>query len=379
MTPSLALYIHWPFCLNKCPYCDFNSHVKPAIDHQRWQRALLAELADSACHKPDAAVTSIFFGGGTPSLMAPETVSKLIEAVRQHWPATTDPEITLEANPTSVESARFKAFRQAGVNRLSLGIQSLNDDALKYLGRAHSAKDALKALEIANSIFTRTSFDLIYALPHQDINVWSRELGQAMPHAQEHVSLYQLSIEPGTAFFKDNHQPMDADNQADLYECTADITSARGYQAYEISNYCQPGGQSLHNMTYWQGGEYLGIGPGAHERRREDQNWHARHRIHNPDRWLSSVEKQGHGTAKDTPLDNHARGEEILMTALRLESGLPETILKTATGLGFADIINFDQISLLVSEGLLILKDDNLSTTPQGRLCLNAILARLLN
>jgi len=378
MGEGLAIYVHWPFCLKKCPYCDFNSHVRPTINHDQWRNALLTELTHSAEYRPDAVITSIFFGGGTPSLMHPETVSAIIEAVKTYWPHSKNPEITLEANPTSVESKKFEAFNKAGVNRLSMGIQSLNGDALAYLGRQHSCAEALAALETANAIFAQTSFDLIYARPHQTPDHWQRELEQAIEYARGHLSLYQLTIEPGTEFFRNNQQAMEADLQADLYHLTANITQQHGFQAYEVSNYCQPGQASLHNLTYWQGGDYLGIGPGAHERIQSHDEWHARHRIHNPERWMASVKKHGHGIAKNQIIKPRVRAEEILMMSLRLQNGLSEETLRTQTGLGFTDVIDTDVLNMLISQGFLMFTNNTLSTTPDGRLCLNALLAKLL-
>jgi len=378
MGKGLAIYVHWPFCLKKCPYCDFNSHVRPVISHDQWRNALLTELTHSAEYRPDAVITSIFFGGGTPSLMHPETVAAIIQAAKTHWPQSKNPEITLEANPTSVESKNFEAFKKAGVNRLSMGIQSLNDDALTYLGRQHSSAEALAALETANAIFGRTSFDLIYARPNQTPGQWQQELEQAIAYSRGHLSLYQLTIEPGTEFYRNNHQAMDADLQADLYHLTTNITQQHGFQAYEVSNYCQPGQASVHNLTYWQGGDYLGIGPGAHERIQSHDGWHAKHRIHNPERWMVSVDNLGHGIAKDQIIQPRGRAKEILMMSLRLQNGLSEQTLITQTGLNFTDMIDTGALNELIAHGFLTLADNTVSATPDGRLCLNAVLTKLL-
>jgi len=267
----LALYVHWPFCVSKCPYCDFNSHVRSRIDQDEWREALLADLAHEAEILPERRLTSIFFGGGTPSLMEPATVAALIAAARKHWPASDDIEITLEANPNSVEADRFADLADAGVNRLSLGIQSFDDEKLAFLGRAHSAYEGERALAIAQQHFARVSFDLIYALPGESEAEWSATLDRALAKGTSHLSLYQLTIEPGTRFAsmvaKHEFEPLDADKGAGLYELTSERTAAAGIPAYEISNHARPGKQSRHNLTYWRYGDYIGVGPGAHGRR----------------------------------------------------------------------------------------------------------------
>ncbi|MBL8665802.1 MAG: coproporphyrinogen III oxidase, partial [Candidatus Odyssella sp.] len=268
--PGFALYVHWPFCLSKCPYCDFNSHVRERVEEARWQRAYLAELERAAAETPGRVVTSVFFGGGTPSLMPPETAAAILARIRALWPVAPDAEITLEANPGAAEAARFRAFRAAGVNRLSIGVQALDDAALKFLGRRHVAAEALAAVERAAGIFPRYSFDLIYARPGQSVAAWREELARALRFAGDHLSVYQLTIEPGTAFHtahaRGDFALPDEDTAADLYEATRDLLGAAGLAAYEISNHARPGGESRHNLAYWRYADYAGIGPGAHGR-----------------------------------------------------------------------------------------------------------------
>src|SRR4051794_11815770 len=318
----LALYVHWPFCVSKCPYCDFNSHVRTSINQDAWREALLADLAHEARLLPGRRLKSIFFGGGTPSLMKPASVAALIETARMHWPAESDIEITLEANPNSVEAARFADLASAGVNRLSLGLQSFDDQALAFLGRAHSAREGFRALEIAQRNFRRVSFDLIYALPGDTEDSWSATLAQAMSLGTSHLSLYQLTIEPGTRFatMVANHQfePLGADAAAALYELTDAMTSEAGMPGYEISNHARRGQESRHNLTYWRYGDYAGIGPGAHGRRRGMRT--VRHK--KPENFLSAVSRNGHGVAEEAPLSAVEAADEALVMGLRLAEGV---------------------------------------------------------
>src|SRR5206468_7974584 len=310
------------FCVSKCPYCDFNSHVRTSIDQDAWRKALLADLAYEARLLPGRTLTSIFFGGGTPSLMEPTTVAALIEAARRHWPSARDIEITLEANPNSVEAARFADLRAAGVNRLSLGLQSFDDEKLAFLGRAHSAREGWKALEIAQHHFRRVSFDLIYALPGDTDDSWSATLAQALSLGTSHLSLYQLTIEPGTRFAAlhaaGKLQPLDEDRAAALYELTGAMTSAAHLPAYEISNHARHGAESRHNLTYWRYGDYAGIGPGAHGRRLASRT--ARHR--KPENFLSAVKRNAHGIAEEAQLTSIEAADEALVMGLRLREGL---------------------------------------------------------
>ena len=289
----LAIYIHWPFCLSKCPYCDFNSHVIEGVDHRRWSAALLRELQYFAAQTQERAVGSVFFGGGTPSLMDPDTVHALIAAIRRHWPSGPDLEITLEANPTSSEATRFAAFREAGVNRLSVGVQSLDDAALAFLGRTHSAAEARSTVTQARACFERYSFDLIYGLPGQTREHWRRQLREAVTMAGDHLSVYQLTIEPGTAFHRHGVAAIDEEGGADLYEMTRDVLNAANLPAYEISNHAAPDGECRHNLTVWRGGDYVGIGPGAHGRISRNGQTEAVRQLGAPGKWLAAVEARG--------------------------------------------------------------------------------------
>jgi oxygen-independent coproporphyrinogen-3 oxidase len=324
---AFGVYIHWPFCLSKCPYCDFNSHVRrEQIDEPRWVRAFAAEIAATAARVPGRTVSTIFFGGGTPSLMRPATVAGVIEAVARHWRIAPDAEITLEANPTSVEAERFRGYRAAGVNRVSLGVQALEDRDLAALGRTHSAREALDALGVARAAFDRYSFDLIYARPGQTPEQWSSELRTALAEAGEHVSLYQLTIEPETPFAAlhaaGKLRPPDEDTARILYDVTQDICAAHGLPAYEISNHARPGGECRHNLIYWRGHEYAGIGPGAHGRLDIAGERHATATEKRPEAWLAHVEKDGHGVVAEEVLTSAERADEFLLMGLRLAEGI---------------------------------------------------------
>jgi len=371
---ALALYIHWPFCVSKCPYCDFNSHVRSQIDQDAWREALLADLAHEARLLPGRKLTSIFFGGGTPSLMEPATVSALIEAVREHWSAAEDIEITLEANPNSVEAARFADLASAGVNRLSLGLQSFDDESLRFLGRAHSAAEGLAALEIAQKHFERVSFDLIYAVPGDTEARWSAALDRALSLGTTHLSLYQLTIEPGTRFAsmvsKHEFDPLDADIAAELFELTQDRTAAAGLPAYEISNHAAPGHESRHNLTYWRYGDYAGVGPGAHGRRLGSRT--VRHK--KPENFLSALSRNGHAIAEEAPLTAREAADEALVMGLRLAEGIDMTSLEQRFGVPLIDRTAAER---LVGSGHLMIDGDRLSTTAAGRLVLDRILAEI--
>jgi putative oxygen-independent coproporphyrinogen III oxidase len=325
--PAFGVYIHWPFCLSKCPYCDFNSHVRhAAIDEARFVRAFAAEIAATAARVPRRAVSTIFFGGGTPSLMQPATVGAVIEAVARHWSIAPDVEVTLEANPTSVEARRFRGFRSAGVNRVSLGVQALDDRALKELGRLHSAQEALEAVAIARSIFDRYSFDLIYARPGQAPQAWAAELRCAIAEAGEHLSLYQLTIERDTPFAALHAAgklvlPDDAIARA-LYDTTQSVCASAGLPAYEISNHARPGAECRHNLIYWRGYEYAGIGPGAHGRLDIAGERHATATEKEPQNWLMRVESFGHGVVSDEALTREQIADEFLLMGLRLAEGI---------------------------------------------------------
>jgi oxygen-independent coproporphyrinogen-3 oxidase len=380
--PGFGIYVHWPFCRSKCPYCDFNSHVRETVDQTRWRGALLAELAHFARRAPRRSVTSIFFGGGTPSLMPPATVAAVIDAAAGQFALAADVEITLEANPTSVEAANFAGFRTAGVNRVSLGVQALDDAALKFLGRQHSAAEALAAVEIAGRHFTRVSFDLIYARPQQTAAEWRSELTGALGFGLEHLSLYQLTIERNTGFFgavaRGEFTPPDADAAAVLYETTQEICERAGLPAYEISNHARPGAESRHNLTYWRYGDYLGIGPGAHGRFSVGGVKYATEQAKKPEVWLEQVERQGHGTETETLVSPAEQVEELLMMGLRLSEGVPLARWTTILAKQQTEILRDPRLTRLVAGGFLDIDATHLRATARGRAVLNTVLAELL-
>jgi len=324
---GFGVYVHWPFCLSKCPYCDFNSHVRrEPIDEARFVRAFTAEIAATASRVPHRTVSTVFFGGGTPSLMQPATIAAVLDAIARHWRVAPDAEVTLEANPTSVEATRFRGYRTAGVNRVSLGVQALDDRVLAELGRMHSAREALDAVGVARSVFDRYSFDLIYARPRQRPKEWASELRTALAEAGEHLSLYQLTIEaetPFAALHAAGKLPIpDDDTARDLYDTTQEICAAHGLPAYEISNHARPGGECRHNLVYWRGHEYAGIGPGAHGRLDVDGERRATATEQRPEAWLARVEKNGHGVVSDDVLTREERSDEFLLMGLRLAEGI---------------------------------------------------------
>ena len=371
---DLALYVHWPFCVSKCPYCDFNSHVRSSIDQDEWRQALLADLAYEASLLPDRRLTSIFFGGGTPSLMEPSTAAAIIAAARTHWNAAEDLEITLEANPNSVEAARFADLAAAGVNRLSLGLQSFDDRALAFLGRAHSASEGQQALETAQKQFPRASFDLIYALPGDTEATWSATLDQALSLGTSHLSLYQLTIEPGTRFAsmvaKKDFEPLDADTAAGLFELTAEMTASAGMPAYEISNHARAGQESRHNLTYWRYGDYAGVGPGAHGRRLGQRT--VRHR--KPENFLTGLKRNGHGIVEEEPLSAREAADEALVMGLRLAEGIDGHALKQRFDVA---VVNWAAVDRLSDEGLLDRDGGRIRATSSGRLVLDSLLTAI--
>jgi oxygen-independent coproporphyrinogen-3 oxidase len=380
--PGFGIYVHWPFCKSKCPYCDFNSHVRAGIDEARWRAALLAELDHYAAETGGREVTSVFFGGGTPSLMEPETAAAVLDRIAARWRPAAGLEVTLEANPTSVESGRFRDFRLAGVNRVSLGIQALDDAALKFLGRAHDAREARLAIELARRHFARHSFDLIYARPGQTVASWMAELDAALDLAGEHLSVYQLTIEPGTAFHTlwqrgDLALPDDELGGA-LYEATQVRLAEAGLPAYEVSNHARPGAECRHNLTYWRYGDYLGIGPGAHGRVSRDGAKFATRQLRAPETWLAAVEAAGHGTQERLPVPPAERAEEILMMGLRLAEGVRRGRFRIETGVALEAAVDADALADLVAAGFLALDETALCATPAGRQRLNAVLARLV-
>ncbi len=372
---SLALYVHWPFCVSKCPYCDFNSHVRDTVDEDVWRNALLADLAHEAALLPDHRLTSIFFGGGTPSLMEAQTVEAIIAAAHGHWRADTGVEITLEANPNSVEAARFADLASAGVNRISLGLQSFDGASLAFLGRAHSAEEGLAALAAAQGAVDRVSFDLIYALPGDDEARWSANLDRAISLGTEHVSLYQLTIEPGTRFAsmvaKREFAPLDADTSAGLFELTQERTAAAGIPAYEISNHARPGAESRHNLAYWRYLDYAGVGPGAHGRRSGLRT--VRHK--KPENFLSAVARNGHGLVEEEVLAREEAAHEALVMGLRLAEGIDPDAL--ASRLGVERLVDAAAVQRMIGHGLLAGNGPILRTTAAGRLLLDSILVEI--
>ena len=378
----LALYIHWPFCLSKCPYCDFNSHVRERIDQTRFAAALRRELAWEAARLGRRELGSIFFGGGTPSLMDPQTVADLIADAARLFAAGPDIEITLEANPTSVEAGRLAAFRQAGVNRVSLGVQSLQADSLKMLGRQHSAPQAIAALEIARKLFPRVSFDLIYARPGQTEAAWRAELRQSLALASDHLSLYQLTIEPGTAFEALHRRGAivlpDDDTGAALYDATAEEAARFGLLPYEVSNYAAAGQESRHNLTYWRYGDYAGIGPGAHGRVSLDGSLRATRRHRAPEFWAELVERSGHGSTGEAVVAAAERAREMLLMGLRLTEGIDAARFAARTGVALADAIDADILVRAIDAGYLTQADGRLQATPEGRKRLDSLLAALV-
>ncbi|GAB2177818.1 radical SAM family heme chaperone HemW [Dongia sp. agr-C8] len=379
---GFGIYVHWPFCRAKCPYCDFNSHVREAIDQRRWRDALLAELAHYAARTQGRTVTSIFFGGGTPSLMEPETTAALIGAVQAHWARDDDLEITLEANPTSVEIGRFRAFREAGVNRVSIGVQALDEQVLKFLGRQHSAGEAIRALEIGRATFPRLSFDLIYARPGQSLAAWADELSTALSLADSHISLYQLTIEPGTAFeqrvARGDFQTLPEEEQATLFDWTASRLERAGMPAYEISNHARPGEESRHNLTYWRYGDYIGVGPGAHGRLTLAGTKFATRQHRAPEAWLEMVEREGHATRQRDEVAAPARLQEMVMMGLRLAEGIPAARFVAETGKAIDAALDGKALTRLIEGGFLALEGDRLRATNEGRARLDAVLGALL-
>ncbi|KAB7645480.1 radical SAM family heme chaperone HemW [Polymorphobacter fuscus] len=371
----IALYVHWPFCVTKCPYCDFNSHVRASIDDNAWRTALLADLAHEAARLPGRRLASIFFGGGTPSLMPPATVAAIIDAATHHWPAAPDIEITLEANPSSVEAARFAGFAAAGVNRLSLGLQALNDADLKALGRPHDLAQGLAALDIAQANFARVSFDLIYDRPGMTPDSWAPELARAIAFGTSHLSLYQLTLEPGTRFTalhaRGQLDMPDSDTSADLFDLTRAMTADAGLFAYEVSNHARPGAESRHNLAYWTYGDYAGIGPGAHGRRQGV----ATARLKKPEAWLAGV-AAGSGRS-ETLLTPDERATEALVMGLRLAAGIDAARFQARTGLPLAAVLRPDRVVRLVDQGLLEQDTQGLRLTAAGQPFVDAVLKQI--
>lgn len=379
---GFGIYIHWPFCLSKCPYCDFNSYAATdEIDQTRWQVAMLKELETASSElTPKQRLNSIYFGGGTPSLMDPETVELLINQATAIFDAAPDIEITLEANPSTAEIIRFADFRQAGINRLSIGVQSFNDERLQWLKRTHDAQTAMRALEMASRFFPRYSFDLIYALPGQTEYHWQQDLQQALRFVSDHLSVYQLTIEPGCQWWHAGTTIVSADEAIalKLFESTQEILEKAGMSAYEISNHARRGAESRHNLVYWRGGEYLGIGPGAHSRVTVDGFYMADQRIADPKAWLVCVEKKGQGRLERIALANETRQRELLMVGLRLTEGVHRDRFMALTGVDPLEVLDGQMTRELEEAGFLEIAETTIHATAAGRQRLNAILAALL-
>jgi putative oxygen-independent coproporphyrinogen III oxidase len=382
MSAPLGVYVHWPFCKSKCPYCDFNSHVREGVEQDRWRAALLKELEHAAREAPERRVETIFFGGGTPSLMEPAIVDAVIKRTKTLWDTAADIEITLEANPTSVEAGRFAALAEAGVNRMSLGVQALDASSLRFLGREHSPDEAIAALATARRHFARYSFDLIYARPGQTVDAWAAELERALGLAGEHLSLYQLTIERGTRFFTDHARGAftlpDEDEAAAMFELTQTRLAAAGLPAYEISNHAQPGAACRHNLIYWRYQDYVGIGPGAHGRFAENDGKRATRRTSGPEAWLEAVERDGHGTAETSLIVGQDLVEEALMMGLRLADGIDRAVFASATGADPVAALGEARLAPLVAAGYLDVDTGHLRATAAGRQRLNALLERLI-
>jgi len=376
---GFGVYLHWPFCAAKCPYCDFNSHVRHAgVDEARFLAAFRTEMAHVAARVPGREVTSIFLGGGTPSLMKPETVAGLLDAIAGHWRVAPGAEVTLEANPSSVEAGRFRGYRTAGVNRVSLGVQALDDASLKTLGRLHNAQEAFAAIKVAQTTFTRTSFDLIYARPNQSPAAWRAELSEAIARAAEHLSLYQLTIEPGTPFYglaaAGKLVTPDEDVSRALYDVTQEVCEAAGLPAYEVSNHARPGAEARHNLLYWRYGEYAGIGPGAHGRLVTPEGRIGTVTERGPEAWLARVEADGHGISETEHLAAPAQADEFLVMGLRLSEGIDPARYAALGGRP----IDPARIAALVGDGLLTAKPDGrIAATAAGAPVLNALVADL--
>ncbi|HAH10765.1 MAG TPA: coproporphyrinogen III oxidase [Alphaproteobacteria bacterium] len=377
--PGFGIYVHWPFCAAKCPYCDFNSHVRLKIDETRWLAATLRELAQMAgrLDRRPRTVSSVFFGGGTPSLMTGGSVQAILERIAHHFPIDRAVEVTLEANPTSVEAQRFRDYRAAGVNRASLGVQALDDEALRSLGRLHTKAEAMAAVTLAVEIFPRVSFDLIYARPKQTTAAWNRELAEALSYGPTHLSVYQLTFEEGTPFEAlrqaGKMKPLDDDTSAEQYRLSQEMLDAAGLPAYEISNHAKPGDEARHNLLYWRYGEYLGLGPGAHGRVWIDGQLHATETVKLPEAWAQKVEAEGAGLTVCRPVASAQQAEEALLMGMRLTEGVSLDRIAHLRGRA----LDPARLADLVQAGLVVIENDTLRAAPEGRLVLNAILAQL--
>lgn len=371
---GFGLYVHWPFCRSKCPYCDFNSRSAGAVDQRRWGAALVAELDHFAARTPGRRPTSLFFGGGTPSLLDPEIVAAIIERARTRWECAPDWEVSLEANPDSADAGRFRAYRAAGIERVSLGLQALDDTALRWLGRPHDAAEGRAALDLARSVFPRLSFDLIHSRPGQSPAAWRAELAEALAFAPEHLSLYQLTVEEGTGFGARGIEPPDDDTGRALLDLTREMCAAAGLPAYEVSNHARPGAECRHNLTYWRGGDWVGIGPGAHGR----LGIAAIAQTRSPEAWLAAVEADGHGTASEERLSPESLAAERVMMGLRLAEGIDPVRLAAGCGLAVDRVIDRRGLARLMDAGLVETVGARLRATPEGWPLLDSVLAMLL-
>ena len=380
---QLSIYLHWPFCLSKCPYCDFNVHVRDDIDFARWEAAYLKTLSTYREMLGERIVHSLYFGGGTPSTMPPEMVGRIIDHTRSLWPVSNAPEITLEANPTSIEATKFEGFKEAGVNRVSIGVQALNDSDLKFLGRQHNRDEALEALKIASDLFERFSFDLIYARPEQSLKAWEAELEEACSLAKGHLSMYQLTVERNTPFYFDHSQKKFAlpseELAADFYILTDELTRRHGIESYEVSNYAAGEEHfSRHNLQYWRSGEYIGVGPGAHGRMALNGERHETRDHFAPDKWLEWVEGKGHGAHPFQVLSQESLAMEIVMMGLRLKDGLAFESVERLSGLPWQRVLDVSKLQTLADQGWLEMNDQHMRLTLEGMLRLNALLPFIL-
>ncbi len=383
MREELSIYIHYPFCKAKCPYCDFNSHVREGVDYEGFLKAYESELEFFANKIGKRKVKTIFFGGGTPSLMPISLVSGILQKISKLWQVDKNCEITLEANPTSFEAAKFQDLKNVGINRLSIGIQALNDEDLKFLGREHSSKEAIQTIEIAQKIFDNFSFDLIYARPNQNLKSWENELKQAIGFGTKHLSLYQLTIEKGTKFYskfqRGEFEMPSEELAAEMYEMTNQIASEADFEHYEISNYAKKSFESKHNLVYWQGGDYIGIGAGAHSRVyfEGQKNRQAIMMIHEPSSWLKKVEENGVGTQKIENVKPDELLEELILMGLRLEDGIDEEVFKNHFNKEFGNIFDFEKLQKLVDQKLLSVSTNQIKIPQESRILTNAIIAKI--
>ncbi len=382
MANLFAIYIHWPFCKKKCPYCDFNSHVRDDINHEKWADAYIQEIDYIAQKTKDRLVTSIFFGGGTPSLMKAKTVERIIDHIQKTWRVANNIEITLEANPTSIEAKKFEDFKSAGINRVSIGVQSLRNKDLKFLGRDHSAKEAIQAVDLANNIFDRVSFDLMYARPEQTIQSWEEELEEALQHVKDHLSLYQLTIERGTLFYtqhaRGDFRIPEPDQAGDFFEITQQILGAKNMPAYEISNHALEGQESIHNLAYWHYADYIGIGPGAHGRLTLNRQKFATRNHRAPEVWLDKVFQKGHGYHNFEMITVDEAFSEMMMMGMRLKQGIAIQNIEDLTAKNWQEVLRMDKLETLENEGFLILSKTHIKPTLEGMQRLNSLLSFLL-